>query len=133
MDRLNLNVSDSQAQQFLQSKLLRRISQISKRLATRDVVKYICLIVLEMNKSKNEVREDLDEFFEEKTVEFVNWMWSTLPKFADISSDSPTESSTTTDQLKLGGVKKRRCRDWPECERGEKCEFFHPSKEVLSM
>jgi hypothetical protein len=131
MERLNLNSSDLRTQQLLQPQLLKRISQIHKRLATRDVVNYILLIVIEMNKTKSEVREDLDEFFESKTVEFVNWIWSTLPRLAQEVPKSSTDGSKAHESFKPG--KKRRCRDWPECERGEKCEFFHPSVEVLTM
>ena len=131
MERLNLNSSNLRTQQLLYPQLLKRISQISKRLATRDVVNYILLIVIEMNKTKSEVREDLDEFLDGKTVEFVNWMWSTLPRCVQEVANSSTDGSKSHESFKIG--KKRRCRDWPECERGEKCEFFHPSAEVLTM
>lgn len=131
MERLNLKSSDLRTQQLLQPQLLKRISQISKRLATRDVVNYILLIVIEMNKTKNEVREDLDEFFESKTVEFVNWVWSSLPRLVQEVSNPSKDDSKMHESFKTG--KKRRCRDWPECERGDKCEFFHPSAEVLTM
>jgi len=127
MERLNLNSTDLRTQQLLHPQILKRIAQIHKRLATRDVVNYILLIVIEMNKTKSKVREDLDEFFESKTVELVNWIWSTLPRLVQEVANSSTDGSN----FKPG--KKRRCRDWPECERGEKCEFFHPSAEVLTM
>ena len=90
------------------SSIARKIAACEAGLDTDPIIYYISLM-LEKGNSREQLLKKLQAFFSEKTQEFVDSVLTPAP------APAPR--------------KKGRCRFWPDCSNGDRCEYFHPTEE----
>lgn len=93
---------------LFRTKLSEKLEEYGEAIANQDVSDYILLLVLKMKKSKEELAQDLEVFFEEQTDEFITWL---------VSCSKPNNQKVV------------RCKFFPMC-KDSNCTFFHPTVKV---
>jgi hypothetical protein len=93
----------------LKHKLAEKLEEYGEELSNQDVTEYILLLVVKCKKQKEELLQDLKEFFEDKTDEFVCWLCT---------------SAYTKDKV-------IRCKFFPKCSESN-CPYYHPTEIVES-
>ncbi|OMJ74216.1 hypothetical protein SteCoe_1758 [Stentor coeruleus] len=110
------------------NKLRVKLEEYGEVYANQDIIKYIYLLVITRKKGKDELLQDLEEFFEEQTEDFVSWVFTQKEEknircrfFPHCTNPNcpfvhPTE----------------KCAYFPNCKHGNKCLFLHENSEIYN-
>ena len=96
------NVADAK------QKLNEKLGEYGDEINNEDVFNYIYFLVYQRKKTKEDLLNDLNIFFQDKTQDFVYW----------------------TSSSRYHQEKPVKCRFFPNCTNSN-CVYFHPTQKVI--